>query len=66
MDHRHAFAEMVPAGGDDYVDQEVRNFLKEYRVQVVGTNTSGGFTVSTTLAKLHFREHEGAWPDVFI
>ena len=50
MDYRHAFAEMVAAGGDAYVDQEIRNVLKEYRVQVGGTNTSGGFTVPTTLA----------------
>lgn len=50
MDYRHAFAEMVAAGGDAYVDQEVRNVLKEYRVQVGGTNSSGGFTVPTTLA----------------
>jgi len=50
IDYRHAFAEMIAAGGDAYVDQEVRNVLKEYRVQVGGTNTSGGFTVPTTLA----------------
>ena len=50
MDYRHAFAKMVATGGDAYVDQEVRNVLKEYRVQVGGTNTSGGFTVPTTLA----------------
>ena len=50
MGYRHAFAEIVAAGGDAYVDQEVRNVLKEYRVQVGGTNSSGGFTVPTTLA----------------
>lgn len=50
MDYRRAFAEMVAAGGDAYVDQEIRNVLKEYRVQVGGTNSSGGFTVPTTLA----------------
>ena len=50
MDYRHAFAEMIAAGGDAYVDQEIRNVLKEYRVQVGGTNSSGGFTVPTTLA----------------
>jgi len=50
MDYRTAFAEMVANGGDAYVDQEVRNVLKEYRVQVGGTNASGGFTVPVTLA----------------
>ena len=50
MDYRHAFAEMVAAGGDAYVDQEVRNALKEYCVQVCSTSTSDGFTVPTTLA----------------
>ncbi len=50
MDYRTAFAEMISAGGDAYVDAEVRNVLKEYRVQVGGTNTSGGFTVPVTLA----------------
>lgn len=50
IDYRHAFAEMIAAGGDAYVDQEIRNVLKEYRVQVDGTNSSGGFTVPTTLA----------------
>ena len=50
MDYRTAFAEMISAGGDAYVDAEVRNVLKEYRVQVGGTNTSGGFTGPGTLA----------------
>ena len=50
MDYRHAFAEMFASGGDAYVEQEVRNVLKEYRVQTGGTNSAGGFTVPTTLA----------------
>ena len=50
MDYRRAFAEMVSAGGDAYVDPEVRNVLKEYRVQTGGTNSAGGFTVPTELA----------------
>ena len=50
MDYRHAFAEMIASGGDAYVEQEVRNVLKEYRVQTGGTNSAGGFTVPTTLA----------------
>ncbi len=50
MDYRTAFAEMISAGGDAHVDQEVRNILTEYRVQVGGTNASGGFTVPVTLA----------------
>ena len=50
MDYRQAFAEIVAAGRGAYVEQKVRNVLKEYRVQVGGTNTSGGFTVPTTLA----------------
>ena len=50
MDYRRAFAEMISSGGDAHVDVEVRNVLKEYRVQVGGTNSSGGFTVPTTLA----------------
>ena len=43
MGYRHAFAEIVAAGGDAYVDQEARNVLKAYRVQVGGTNGSGVF-----------------------
>ncbi len=50
MDYRTAFAEMISAGGDAYVDAEVRNVLKEYRVQTGGTNSAGGFTVPTELA----------------
>jgi HK97 family phage major capsid protein len=50
MDYRAAFAEMIAAGGEGYVDQEVRSVLKEYRVQTGGTNSAGGFTVPTELA----------------
>lgn len=50
MDYRRAFAEMIASGGDAHVDVEVRNVLKEYRVQVGGTNSAGGFTVPITLA----------------
>ncbi len=50
MDYRAAFAEMIAAGGEGYVDQEVRNVLKEKRVQTGGTTTAGGFTVPTELA----------------
>jgi len=50
MDYRTAFAEMIAAGGDAYVDAEVRNVLKEHRAQVGGTNSAGGFTVPTELA----------------
>ena len=50
LDYRTAFAEMISAGGDAYVDAEVRNVLKEYRVQTGGTNSAGGFTVPTELA----------------
>jgi HK97 family phage major capsid protein len=50
MDYRAAFAEMLAAGGEGYVDQEVRNVLKEKRVQTGGTTTAGGFTVPTELA----------------
>jgi len=50
MDYRSAFAEMIANGGEGYVDQEVRNVLKEYRVQTGGTNSAGGFTVPTELA----------------
>jgi len=50
MDYRTAFAEMISAGGDAYVDAEVRSVLKEYRVQTGGTNSAGGFTVPTELA----------------
>ena len=50
MDYRAAFAEMIAAGGEGYVDHEVRSVLKEYRVQTGGTATAGGFTVPTELA----------------
>jgi len=50
MDYRAAFAEMIAAGGEGYVDHEVRSVLKEYRVQTGGTTTAGGFTVPTELA----------------
>jgi HK97 family phage major capsid protein len=50
IDYRAAFAQMIAAGGEGYVDQEVRNVLKEYRVQTGGTNSAGGFTVPTELA----------------
>ena len=50
MDYRSAFAEMIAAGGEGYVDAEVRNILKEHRVQTGGTTTAGGFTVPTELA----------------
>ena len=50
MDYRAAFAEMIANGGEGYVDQEVRNVLREHRVQTGGTTTAGGFTVPTELA----------------
>lgn len=50
MDYRAAFAEMVAAGGDAYVDQEVRNVLREHRTQTAGTSSAGGYTVPTELA----------------
>ena len=50
MDYRSAFAEMIAAGGDAYVDQEVRNVLREHRAQTAGTTTAGGYTVPTELA----------------
>ena len=50
MDYRAAFAEMIAAGGEGFVDHEVRNVLKEHRVQTGGTTTAGGFTVPTELA----------------
>ena len=50
MDYRAAFAEMIANGGDAYVEPEVRNVLKEYRVQVGSTNSAGGYTVPTELA----------------
>jgi len=50
MDYRAAFAEMIAQGGDGYVDQEVRNVLREHRAQTAGTNSAGGYTVPTELA----------------
>lgn len=50
MEYRAAFAEMIAAGGEAYVDQEVRNVLREHRAQTGGTNSAGGFTVPTELA----------------
>ena len=50
MEYRQAFAEMIANGGDAYVDPEVRQVLKEYRVQVGSTNSAGGFTVPVELA----------------
>ena len=49
MDYRAAFAEMIAAGGDAYVDAEVRNVLKEHRAQTT-TAAAGGYTVPTELA----------------
>lgn len=50
MEYRQAFAEMLAQGGDAYVDQEVRNVLREHRAQTAGTTTAGGYTVPTELA----------------
>jgi len=50
MDYRAAFAEMIAAGGDAYVDAEVRNVLRENRAQTSGTDSAGGYTVPTELA----------------
>jgi HK97 family phage major capsid protein len=50
MDYRSAFAEMIAAGGDAYVDAEVRSVLRENRTQVAGTDSAGGYTVPTELA----------------
>ena len=50
MDYRAAFAEMIAEGGDAYVSTEVRNVLKEHRVQTGGTTAAGGYTVPTELA----------------
>ena len=49
MDYRSAFAEMIAAGGDAYVDVEVRNVLKEHRAQTTSA-AAGGYTVPTELA----------------
>ena len=50
MDYRAAFAEMIAAGGDAFVDTEVRNVLRENRAQVGSTDSAGGYTVPTELA----------------
>lgn len=50
MEYRDAFAEMIAQGGDAFVDQEVRNVLREHRAQTAGTTTAGGYTVPTELA----------------
>ena len=50
MEYRQAFAEMISNGGEQYLDPEVRNVLKEQRVQVGSTNSAGGFTVPVELA----------------
>jgi HK97 family phage major capsid protein len=41
---------MIANGGEAYVSPEARQVLLEKRVQVGGTNSSGGFTVPTELA----------------
>lgn len=50
MTYRHAFSELIAAGGEAYVSPEVRAVLQEQRVQTAGTTTAGGFTVPTELA----------------
>lgn len=50
IDYRTAFAEMVAAGGDAYLDPEVRKVIREHRTQVTGTPAAGGYTVPTELA----------------
>ena len=50
MSYRHAFSELIAAGGEAYVSPEVRSVLQEHRVQTKGTTTAGGFTVPTELA----------------
>ena len=52
MDYRAAFMEYVARGGEAYVSPEARQVLLEKRVQVTGTNTSGGFTVPETLSNV--------------
>jgi len=49
MDYRRAFAEMIAAGGDSFVDPEVRNVLREYRAQTT-TAAAGGYTVPSEVA----------------
>ena len=50
MTSRHAFSELIAAGGEAYVSPEVRSVLQEHRVQTKGTTTAGGFTVPVELA----------------
>tara|TARA_R110002126_G_scaffold39380_5_gene116955 strand:- start:686 stop:1930 length:1245 start_codon:yes stop_codon:yes gene_type:complete len=50
MTYRHAFSELIAAGGEAYVSPEVRSVLQEQRVQTKGTTTAGGFTVPVELA----------------
>ena len=50
MEYRTAFMEYVSKGGLEDVSPEARQALMEKRVQVGGTNNSGGFTVPETLA----------------
>ena len=50
MTYRHAFSELIAAGGEAYVSPEVRSVLQEHRVQTKGTTTAGGFTVPVELA----------------
>lgn len=50
MTYRHAFSELIAAGGEAYVSPEVRAVLQEQRVQTAGTTTAGGFTVPVELA----------------
>jgi HK97 family phage major capsid protein len=49
-DYRTAFAEYISKGGEASLDAETRSLLVEKRVQTVGTNTAGGFTVPTEMA----------------
>jgi len=52
MEYRAAFMEYVSKGGLADVSPEARQALIEKRVQVTGTNTSGGFTVPETLSNV--------------
>lgn len=49
LDYRRAFYTYLANGGEAGLDPECRTVLHEKRVQVTGTNTSGGFTVPTEL-----------------
>ena len=49
-DYRTAFAEYVSKGSEASLDAETRSVLMEKRVQTVGTNSAGGFTVPTEMA----------------